>query len=330
LRRTRRRQLAWLDGADSGATDNRFTVVLGFVGCQLERAVFETLEIGDALLKTHRMRPLHGLLDAALDQISCDDGREPWHIVNVFFRIECVELAPQLGQRVDHLCFGAAHAGIEEGKKPRWATANDCDVVNFHCELIRAQTKGRLRTGAFVRRIQLIRLTQVRTKGFLMTLPSSQRYASWLALFRIYVGIFWLSHGIPKLLNPRFFGPNGMVGMVGNVNANTTGWYHNFLVTVVLPNYPIFSHLVAWGETLTGVSLLLGVLTPVGGIVGVFRPLNYYRMKAAYTDVANIGGLDFAAMALSFINIVLPTGLKWGIDGMVKRARITKPAAGEA
>ena len=46
-------------------------------------------------------------------------------------------------------------------------------------------------------------------------LPASQTYAGWLAALRIFTGAFWLAHGVPKLLNPTFFGSAGdMAGML--------------------------------------------------------------------------------------------------------------------
>jgi uncharacterized membrane protein YphA (DoxX/SURF4 family) len=161
-------------------------------------------------------------------------------------------------------------------------------------------------------------------------LPSPRTYASWLAALRIYTGIFWLLHGVPKLLNPKFFGSGGMmVGMIQDTAATTTGLYHDFLVNVVVPHAALFSHLVAWGETLTGVSLLLGLFTRLGGLVGIFLPLNYFMMKGAYTSISGLGGMDAAAMALSAINLALPTGLIWGLDGVLPWSRLGRRSAGE-
>jgi len=151
-------------------------------------------------------------------------------------------------------------------------------------------------------------------------LPLAQTYASWLAVLRIYAGVFWLLHGIPKLLNPNFATPGGMMaGMIQQTVPETSGVYHDFLVHVVLPNAPLFAHLVAWGETLTGVSLLLGLLSRAGGLVGVFLPLNYWLMKGDYSHLTSLGGLDWAAMGLSFIHLALPTGLVFGLDGYLSR-----------
>jgi len=158
-------------------------------------------------------------------------------------------------------------------------------------------------------------------------LPTPQRYAKWLAVLRIFTGVFWLTHGVPKLLNPRF--PGNLADMVGRMSSSASGPYHDFILHVVLPNATLFGHLVAWGETLTGVSLLLGLLTPAGGIVGFFLALNYFLSKGSYAHITDLGGLDAAAMALSFINIVLPTGLIWGLDSMLPASRLRRGSAGK-
>jgi uncharacterized membrane protein YphA (DoxX/SURF4 family) len=150
-------------------------------------------------------------------------------------------------------------------------------------------------------------------------LPAPQTYASWLAVIRILTGIFWLLHGVPKLLNPQFFGAEGfMAGMIRESTAATSGPYHDFLMNVVLPNANLFSHLVAWGETLAGVSLVLGLFSRLGGLVGTFLPFNYFMMAGSYAHLTRFASLDTATMTLSFINLVLPTGLVAGFDGLLQ------------
>ncbi len=157
-------------------------------------------------------------------------------------------------------------------------------------------------------------------------LPSAARYATALAVLRIYTGIFWLIHGFGKLTNPEWAAPNGMfIGIVQDMTKNTSGPYHDFVTGVVLPHFTTFATLVAWGETLTGVALTLGLLTRIGGAGGVFLALNYWLSKAGYSNLNGYAGLDMAAIALSAINLALPTGLVAGIDGMIAARK--RPAA---
>jgi uncharacterized membrane protein YphA (DoxX/SURF4 family) len=160
-------------------------------------------------------------------------------------------------------------------------------------------------------------------------LPPAVRYAAWLAVLRIYTGLFWLSHGIPKVLAGQgFYGSSGfLVGILTQAARQGSGPYNAFLVHVVLPHAALFGYLVAWGETLTGICLTLGLLTPVGAAVGAFLALNYFLMKGSYGQITSVGGLDAAAIVLSLVNLVLPTGLVWGLDG---RLRTRTPGAAAA
>jgi|SRR5215472_7984741 len=147
--------------------------------------------------------------------------------------------------------------------------------------------------------------------------PSVSRYAGVLAALRIFTGLAWLSHGLFKVTDPQWSAPNGdFVSFVGDMVQHTSGPYHDFITNFVIPHGAVFSELVAWGETLTGVSLLLGLFTRLGGIVGVFLPLNYWAAKNGFMQWQSIGGLDLGTAALSIINALLPTGLVWGLDGL--------------
>jgi uncharacterized membrane protein YphA (DoxX/SURF4 family) len=145
----------------------------------------------------------------------------------------------------------------------------------------------------------------------------------WFTLLRIYAGLFWLSHGIPKFLNSAaFMPPNGFMPMLVNKAAQSqTGFYHNFLTTIVLPNINLFAELVRAGEVLVGCSLLLGVFTRFGGLVGCFLALNYMAAKGAFNSWETIGTVDAAAFAISFLMLVVPAGRTAGVDALLHRSR---------
>jgi len=147
-------------------------------------------------------------------------------------------------------------------------------------------------------------------------LPRSSE-AGWLGIIRIYTGAFWLIHGTAKLMNPQFAAPGGMMSeIVRDMVPGSSRAYHQFLVGTVLPNTPLFAHLVAWGETLTGLSLLLGLLARFGGAGGMFLSLNYMLAQGELGKLNGYAGLDAAAFALSFLSLVLPTGMRFGLDGL--------------
>jgi uncharacterized membrane protein YphA (DoxX/SURF4 family) len=155
-------------------------------------------------------------------------------------------------------------------------------------------------------------------------------YAPWLLLLRLYAGCFWLSHGWAKVTNPEWSAPGGMMSsFLSKTTAEGSGPYHDFVTGVVVPNVSLFAHLVAWGELLTGVSLLLGFLTPLGALGGVFLPLNYLSAKGFNLDA--VFGMDALAAVMSLLCLVLPVGRVAGLDGLLfRRAVRTKPAPAAA
>jgi thiosulfate dehydrogenase (quinone) large subunit len=157
-----------------------------------------------------------------------------------------------------------------------------------------------------------------------MILPSLRTYANWLAFVRILTGVAWLIHAVPKFLNgPAFLPPNGtFAAYLARGVASTGGPYHDFMVSVVVPNAPIFAELVRVGELLVGISLLLGIFTRLGAFFGVLLPLNYMAARGAMETVSGWGSPDATLALLSFISLVLPTGRVAGFDGLrTPRAR---------
>jgi uncharacterized membrane protein YphA (DoxX/SURF4 family) len=159
-----------------------------------------------------------------------------------------------------------------------------------------------------------------------MNLPSSRVYGGWLAIVRILTGIIWLIHGIPKFLHSdEFMPPNGfIVNYLQQGLSRTVGPYHDFLVNVVQPNLPIFAELVRLGEVCVGLSLVLGALTRLGGVFGIFLTLNYMSARGGLDTFNAWSSVDACMMLLSAINLVLPTGRLFGIDRFFMRRSAPK------
>jgi uncharacterized membrane protein YphA (DoxX/SURF4 family) len=159
-------------------------------------------------------------------------------------------------------------------------------------------------------------------------LPSSRTYGFWLALFRIYLGAFWLDHGLGKLrAQPAFGAPDGaMIQFVNSTLAKTSGPYHAFMASTVSQNVPVFATLVEFGEVTAGALLLLGLFTRLGGLLGAVLALNYWAAKGDYAGFSSFAGFDMLAVAASALHLALPTGRYLGLDGVVSRRRSVAPA----
>jgi uncharacterized membrane protein YphA (DoxX/SURF4 family) len=144
--------------------------------------------------------------------------------------------------------------------------------------------------------------------------------APWvLAGTRIYVGIVWLIYGTAKL-NPSWATQGGeFEKTVRETIAHTSGPYHDFVTGVVLPNIIVFAHLIAWGETLCGIALTLGLLSRIGGVGGMFLAFNYWMAGGQYASKWGLTSVEAALFVLSFLTVALPTSNVASLDNLLAR-----------
>jgi uncharacterized membrane protein YphA (DoxX/SURF4 family) len=153
-------------------------------------------------------------------------------------------------------------------------------------------------------------------------MATAKQYGAWLAVFRIATGAIWLIHGYGKITDAQWAAPSGnCYQMVTGMTSNTAGVYHDFLTGVVLPNIGVFAHMVAWGETLTGVSLVLGLLSRIGGLCGLLLALQYFTAKGSFAHLDGYAGLDATTAVASALHLVLPTGAVFGLDALFGRRK---------
>lgn len=110
---------------------------------------------------------------------------------------------------------------------------------------------------------------------------------AWLVLLRVVVGAWFLKAVATKLtlawaggmfpypvVTDRFlaFHPRRVAEFAA---GNPVGWYREFLEHTVLPHSGLFAALQAYGEVAVGLGLVLGVLTGLAALVGLFLAVNY-------------------------------------------------------
>ena len=108
--------------------------------------------------------------------------------------------------------------------------------------------------------------------------------AVWLIL-RLYVGWEWLTAGWGKVVNPAWTGNGagsavqgflaGALVKTAGAHPDVSGWYAAFIKSVALVHPVVFSYLVAYGELLVGVALILGIFTGIASFFGAFMNINY-------------------------------------------------------
>src|SRR5690625_2868604 len=96
-------------------------------------------------------------------------------------------------------------------------------------------------------------------------------FAGVLAFIRVYIGYQWLTAGWGKAMGG--FDASGFIqGAIANAggeNPTVQAWWGAFLETFALPNAEMFSFMVAWGEVLVGIALILGIFTNFAALMGI-------------------------------------------------------------
>ena len=154
---------------------------------------------------------------------------------------------------------------------------------------------------------------------------SASRPAEWLAVLRIVVGLYFVKSLVTKMsvvllggilpfpaVSDRWIAVMPKI-VAKQASENPLSFYKNFLEGVVLPHSNLFAHLTAWGETVTGIGLTLGLLTGVASMVGLFLVINY-GLATQWMSPGQQGFhliLFFLMLAFFFAR----AGKTWGLDG---------------
>ncbi|TAK12639.1 MAG: DoxX family membrane protein [Anaerolineae bacterium] len=129
---------------------------------------------------------------------------------------------------------------------------------------------------------------------FATTLFSNPKMAwLWFAL-RLWLGYKWIDAGYHKITNPAWtqtgdalkgFWSNIVVIPAEGRPAIAFDWYRNFIQFMLdMQAYTWFAKLVAYGETLIGVALILGAFTGIAAFFGAFMNWNFMMAGSASTN----------------------------------------------
>lgn len=155
--------------------------------------------------------------------------------------------------------------------------------------------------------------------------------ARWLALLRIVVGLYFVKSLVTKMSIVYLGGvvpapvvserwTNVMPKIVARqASENPLAFYKQFLEEVVLTHSPIFAQLTAWGETVVGLGLTLGLLTGLASLVGLVLVTNY----GLATQWMSPGqqGFHIVLFFLMLAFFLARAGRTWGLDGLIARQR---------
>lgn len=151
-------------------------------------------------------------------------------------------------------------------------------------------------------------------------------------LMRVWLGWQWVTSGYGKVFGAGrevWVGSKagvaasgflqGALGKMGGEHPDVQSWYGWFVNNIALPNAKVFSFLVAYGELIVGIALVLGLLTVPALLAGVFLNLNFLLAGAVSINpilVTLEAILLFVGPAVYYIGLdrwVLPDiSRRWG------------------
>jgi uncharacterized membrane protein YphA (DoxX/SURF4 family) len=148
-------------------------------------------------------------------------------------------------------------------------------------------------------------------------MTATRRELWWLAAARIYVGAVWLTYGTSK------FEPNWarteFLSAIRDCIAGTSGPIHGLLVNIVVANQALFAQAIAVGETLVGISLILGLFTKAGALGGMFLSLNYYFATGKYAHRFGLESLELLLSVVCLLLLVLPSARLLSVDSAISK-----------
>ena len=122
---------------------------------------------------------------------------------------------------------------------------------------------------------------------------SSTRLAWLWLLVRVYLGFVWLTSGYNKISGGTWNNGEQLKGFwtaavqpTGEGATNIAfAWYRGFIQFMLDAGwYTWFAPLIAWGEILIGVALILGALTGLAAFGGAFLNWNFIMAGSASTN----------------------------------------------
>jgi uncharacterized membrane protein YphA (DoxX/SURF4 family) len=149
----------------------------------------------------------------------------------------------------------------------------------------------------------------------------------WLAVLRIAVGLYFAKAVITKMtivlaggvlpvpaVSDRWLATMPKI-VEKQAAGNPIGFYKNFLEQTVLTHSSLFAHLTAWGESVAGLGLTLGLFTGLASLVGLSLVINYGLATQWMSSTQQ--GFHLLLFTLMLAFFFSRAGRRWGLDGVI-------------
>jgi thiosulfate dehydrogenase [quinone] large subunit len=150
----------------------------------------------------------------------------------------------------------------------------------------------------------------------------------WMWVARVFIGALWLQQTLWKLPPTYTDSPDGVSGglhyWVGEMVQHSAFGIQSWLVEkVIQPHFYFFAPQVYMAEVMIAVSLLLGVFTRLGGVLGALMAMNLWL--GLYRASYEWPWTYFFLIVLQITFVVLHAGKSLGLDAILVRREQTQP-----
>ena len=136
------------------------------------------------------------------------------------------------------------------------------------------------------------------------------------------MGCFWLTYGTSKFEPNWAGGKREFLDAITFAAKGTTEPFRGFLVNFVVPHQAVFAELIAYGETLVGIALLLGLLTKLGALGSMFLSANYYFATGKFILYLGIESQELMIFVVGILLLILPSSQYVSVDSLLRRRRL--------
>jgi uncharacterized membrane protein YphA (DoxX/SURF4 family) len=143
------------------------------------------------------------------------------------------------------------------------------------------------------------------------------------AIARVLTGVIFIAEGFGKITGK--FVQGGFAKSASGMETESWPFWKALLTSVVVPHASLFAWVVAIGELLLGIALVLGVLTRIAAAAGILL-LMTILLGQTYVPGSSWAGWITAGLTTKFAILLLlliaAVGYgAWGVDGRRKRIR---------
>jgi thiosulfate dehydrogenase [quinone] large subunit len=149
----------------------------------------------------------------------------------------------------------------------------------------------------------------------------------WLAVMRIALGLWFvkalwtkldvvlLGGVIPFLgVEPRWIATMPII-VAKQAAENPFPWYKAFLENTILTDPVLWASMIAWGETLVGLSLVLGLCSGLGALGALWLSVNY-GLASQHMSPASLG-FHYMLVLVATVMFLVRAGRAWGLDAWI-------------